>query len=61
MPPLAAPLAVGDILVGIFTLDKTKIIDGFKASLAGTADLALESGQKAAKAFMDGYEANKNS
>ncbi|MDO7853142.1 hypothetical protein [Hymenobacter convexus] len=51
---------VGDILVGIFTLDKNKIVAGFKASLAGTADLALESGQKAAKAFLEGYEANKN-
>ncbi|MDO7852308.1 hypothetical protein [Hymenobacter convexus] len=51
---------VGDILIGIFTLDKNKIAAGFKSSLAGTADLALESGQKAAKAFMDSYEANKN-
>jgi hypothetical protein len=51
---------VGDILVGIFTLDKGKMVAGFKAALAGTADLALESGQKAAEAFARGYEANKN-
>ncbi|MBJ6109423.1 hypothetical protein JAO73_10390 [Hymenobacter sp. BT523] len=50
---------VGDILIGIFSLDKNKIIAGFRSALAGTADLALESGQKAAKAFLDGYEANK--
>jgi hypothetical protein len=51
---------VGDILVGIFTLDKDKIVAGFRAALAGTADLALESGQKAAESFAKGYEANKN-
>jgi hypothetical protein len=51
---------VGDILVGIFTLDKTKIIAGFKSALAATADAALEGGNKAADAFLKGYEANKN-
>jgi hypothetical protein len=51
---------VGDILIGIFSLDKNKIIAGFKSALSATADVALESGNKAAAAFMKGYEANKN-
>ena len=51
---------VGDILVGIFTLDKNKIIAGFKSALAATADAALSGGQRAAESFMKGYEANKN-
>ena len=33
---------VGDILVGLFTLDKSKIVAGMKAALAATADAALE-------------------
>ena len=51
---------VGDILVGIFTLDKDKIAAGFKASLEVTADLAYRNGLKAADAFAKGYQANKN-
>ena len=51
---------VGDILVGIFTLDKVKIIAGFKSALSATADVALESGQRAAEQFAKGYLANKD-
>ncbi|UOQ99916.1 hypothetical protein MUN81_10535 [Hymenobacter sp. 5317J-9] len=51
---------VGDILIGIFTLDKGKIVAGFKSAMQATADVALESGQRAAEAFAKGYEANKN-
>jgi hypothetical protein len=51
---------VGDILIGVFTLDKNKIAAGFKSALASTADLALEVGNKAAATFEKGYEANKN-
>ncbi|WP_201980330.1 coiled-coil domain-containing protein [Hymenobacter rubidus] len=51
---------VGDIIVGIFTLDKDKIVAGFKSALSATADVALSSGQRAAEAFLKGYEANKN-
>jgi hypothetical protein len=51
---------VGDIIVGIFTLDKNKIVAGFKSALAATADAALEGGNKAADAFMKGYEASKD-
>jgi hypothetical protein len=51
---------VADIIVGIFTLDKAKIVAGFKSAFNATADLALESGARAAKAFMDGYAANKD-
>ncbi|MGI4762326.1 MAG: hypothetical protein ACRYF0_16570 [Janthinobacterium lividum] len=51
---------VGDILVGIFTLDKDKIAAGFKSALASTADLALEAGNRAANQFAAGYLANKN-
>jgi|GEM_PF-1878423 len=51
---------VGDILIGIFTLDKDKIMKGFKSALSATADAALESGNRAASKFMEGYAANKN-
>jgi hypothetical protein len=51
---------VGDIIIGIFTLDKNKIIAGFKSAMAATADVMLEGGNKAADAFAKGYEANKN-
>ncbi|WP_460503255.1 hypothetical protein, partial [Hymenobacter agri] len=51
---------VGDLIVGIFTLDKDKILAGFKSALSATADVALSSGQRAAESFMKGYEANKN-
>lgn len=51
---------VADILVGIFTLDKDKIIAGFKSAMSATADLALESGNRAANAFTTGYLANKD-
>jgi hypothetical protein len=50
---------VGDILIGVFTLDKDKLIKGFKEALSATADVALNSGQRAAEAFAKGYEANK--
>lgn len=51
---------VGDILVGIFTFDKDKIVAGFKSALSASADVMLEGGNKAADAFMKGYQANKN-
>lgn len=51
---------VGDILVGIFTLDKDKIAAGFKSALSATADLALEAGNRAANQFAAGYLANKD-
>jgi hypothetical protein len=51
---------VGDILVGIFSLDRNKIVAGFKSALAATADTMLEGGNKAAEAFKKGFEANKN-
>ncbi|RZK29806.1 MAG: hypothetical protein EOO57_18780, partial [Hymenobacter sp.] len=51
---------VGDILIGIFSLDKNKIIAGFKSALSATADVALESGQRAAEQFAKGYLANKD-
>ncbi|WP_310391575.1 hypothetical protein [Hymenobacter sp.] len=51
---------VGDILVGIFTLDKDRILKGFRSTMEATADLALGQGERAANAFMTGYEANKN-
>ena len=51
---------VGDLLVGIFTLDKEKILKGFRATFEATTDLALGQGERAAKAFQQGYEANKN-
>ncbi len=51
---------VGDILVGIFTLDKDKIIAGFKSALSATADVALAAGNRAANQFSAGYLANKD-
>lgn len=51
---------VGDILVGIFTLDVDKIKAGFKATMDATVDMAFTSGLRNAQAFMNGYNSNKN-
>lgn len=44
---------IGDILVGIFTLDKDKIISGFESARKATANLFFTAGSDSAKLFND--------
>ncbi|MDF7810518.1 tape measure protein [Hymenobacter sp. YC55] len=51
---------VGDLIVGVFTLDTEKIKAGLKATFDATEDVVFKSGMRNAKAFVDGYHANKD-
>lgn len=52
---------LGDLLVGIFTLDPEKIKAGLKKSFDGVSKTnVFNLGKDAAKSFQDGYDANKN-
>ncbi|WP_375435103.1 hypothetical protein [uncultured Hymenobacter sp.] len=51
---------VGDLLVGIFTLDVDKIKAGLKETFASTGELIYNSGMGAAENFYKGYNAAKD-
>ncbi|TGE26894.1 hypothetical protein [Hymenobacter metallicola] len=51
---------VGDLLVGIFTLDTNKIKAGLRATFYGVADLTYKSGINAAENFAKGYADSKD-
>ncbi|GAA3954157.1 hypothetical protein [Hymenobacter algoricola] len=51
---------VGDLLIGIFTLDTAKIKSGLKATFDGVADLTYKSGINAAENFAKGYADSKD-
>lgn len=51
---------VGDLLIGVFTLDTEKIKSGLKQTFASVADLTYKSGLNAAENFAAGYGAAKD-
>ncbi|HEX8348829.1 MAG TPA: hypothetical protein VF598_02630, partial [Hymenobacter sp.] len=51
---------VGDLIVGVFTLDTDRIKEGLGKTLDATADVVFKSGVRNAQAFVAGYNSNKD-
>ena len=52
---ITALTGLGDVLMGVFTLDMDRIKKGFQESFEGIKGMYLDAGVKAAKAFGEGY------